>query len=91
MHAAQRVSWGCLDTSTATRLRRTCMEAPMRTRGSARFAPYFKVQTFEPYCTAWVDIQRAFPTIEAARAALPPGKQARIMRITERGREPITV
>lgn len=58
----------------------------MRTRGSVRFAPYYKVQVFENYCTAWVDVQKAHPTAEAARKAAPTDKHWRIMHITDRGR-----
>jgi hypothetical protein len=58
----------------------------MRTRGSARFAPYFKVQVFENYCLAWVDIQCAHPTQDTAEATLPPSGRARIVAVTERGR-----
>lgn len=60
----------------------------MRTKGSSRFAPYFKVQ-FRNALDAWQDIQKAFSTEEEARAAFLPFKQCRIMRITEDGREPI--
>lgn len=62
----------------------------MRTRGSARFAPYYKVQTYDPRALVWRDIQKAHPTPEAARAACPAGQQCRIMRVTERGRAPVT-
>ena len=61
----------------------------MRTRGSARFAPYYKVQEYNPRSAVWVDVQRAHPTPEAARAACRPGARSRIMEITERGRRPL--
>jgi hypothetical protein len=41
----------------------------MRTRGSARFAPYYKVQEYDPRSAVWMDVQKAHPTLEAARAA----------------------
>src|SRR5262245_66298232 len=60
----------------------------MRSKGSARFAPYFKVQEYDPRTCAWLDVQRAHPTLEAARAAYRPGVRCRVMEITERGRRP---
>jgi hypothetical protein len=61
----------------------------MRTRGSARFAPYYKVQEYDARTCAWLDVQRAHPTLEAARAAYRPGVRCRVMEITERGRRPL--
>jgi hypothetical protein len=61
----------------------------MRTKGSARFAPYFKVQEYDPRSAVWIDVQRAHPTPEAARAACRPGVRCRIMEITERRRRPL--
>jgi hypothetical protein len=61
----------------------------MRTRGSARFAPYYKVQEYDPRSAVWVDVQKAHPTAEAARAAFLPGVRCRVMEITERGRRPL--
>jgi len=60
----------------------------MRTKGSARFAPYYKVQEYDRRSAAWVDVQKAHATPEAARAAYRPGVRCRIMEITERGRRP---
>jgi len=61
----------------------------MRTKGSARFSPYFKVQEFDPRSAVWIDVQKAHPTLEAARAAYRPGVRCRVMEITERGRRPL--
>jgi len=61
----------------------------MRTKGSARFSPYFKVQEFDPRSAVWVDVQKAHPSLEAARAAYRPGVRCRVMEITERGRRPM--
>jgi hypothetical protein len=61
----------------------------MRTKGSARFAPYFKVQWWDARTCAWLDVQRAHSTLEAARAACRPGVRCRVMEITERGRRPL--
>jgi hypothetical protein len=62
----------------------------MRTRGSARFAPYYKVQEYDPRSAVWIDVQKAHPTLEAARAACRPGARCRIMEITERRRRPLS-
>lgn len=61
----------------------------MRRPGSARFAPYYKVQWFNPAVYAWQDVQQAHPTIDAAQAAFPAGKRCRVMMITMQGRHPL--
>ena len=58
-------------------------------RGSARFAPYYKVQEFDPRSAVWVDIQKAHATPAAAQAAFPAGKSCRVVGITER-QSPLT-
>ncbi len=62
----------------------------MRRPGSARFDPYYKVQWYDDRSRAWIDIQRAHPTIATARAAYVTGKTCRVMRITMKGRGPIS-
>jgi len=61
----------------------------MRTRGSARFAPYYKVQEFDPRSAVWVDVQKSYATPEAARAAYRPGVQCRVMEISMSGRRTV--
>jgi hypothetical protein len=61
----------------------------MRTRGSARFAPYYKVQWYDARSAAWIDIQKAHATPAAAHAAFPAGKTCRVVEITERSRWPL--
>jgi hypothetical protein len=61
----------------------------MRTRGSAHFAPYFKVQWWDARVAAWVDVQKAHATVEAARAAFLPAARCRVMEVTMRGRRPL--
>jgi hypothetical protein len=61
----------------------------MRTRGSARFAPYYKVQEYDPRSAVWIDVQKAHPTAEAARAAFVAGRDCRVIEVTERGRRPL--
>ena len=57
--------------------------------GSARFAPYYKVQEYDPRSAVWVDIQKAHATPAAAQAAFPAGKTCRVVEITERSRRPL--
>jgi len=61
----------------------------MRTKGSARFAPYYKVQWWDDRTCAWLDVKRAHPTPAAARATYRRGVRCRVMEITERGRRPL--
>lgn len=58
----------------------------MRSKGSARFVPYFKVQVWEDRSCAWTDVQRGFGAVEDARAAFVPGRVCRVVEITESGR-----
>jgi hypothetical protein len=60
----------------------------MRTKGSCRFEPYFKVQ-FRNHFLAWQDVQQAFPTEDDARAHFIRGKECRVTQVTERGRVPL--
>jgi hypothetical protein len=61
----------------------------MRSKGSAQFEPYYKVQVWEARSVAWKDIQKAFPTAEHARASFLSGKECRIMEISMTGRRPL--
>ena len=61
----------------------------MRTKGSARFAPYFKVQWWDARACAWIDVQRAHETLEAAHAACCPGVKYRVVEVTMQGRRPL--
>lgn len=60
-----------------------------RRKGSARFAPYWNIQTWDPASLAWRDIQVNFANIEAARRELPEGARCRLMAITMQGRRPL--
>ncbi len=60
----------------------------MRTKGSCRFEPYYKIQ-FRNQFLAWQDIQQSYDTQEAARLDFPQDKQCRVMEITEHGRRPV--
>jgi hypothetical protein len=62
----------------------------MRTKGSAKFDPYFKVQYLDPKMVAWVDIQKAYPTLSQAKEAFLADQTCRVMQVTELGRSPIT-
>lgn len=63
--------------------------AGRRRKGSVRFAPYFKVQVWQPVSLTWRDVQERHDTPEQAVAAYPPGETCRVMAITERGRAPL--
>jgi hypothetical protein len=58
----------------------------MRTRGSVRFAPYYKLEVWDRIRLAWRPVQKAHPTEEGARAAAPFGREARVYEVTEHGR-----
>ena len=60
-----------------------------RERGSARFAPYYKVQWFDDRTMAWRDVQRQHATEDAARRAFVDGRRCRVMAVTEAGRAPL--
>jgi len=61
---------------------------PGRRGGSARFATYYKIQTWEARSLTWKDIQRSYDTAEQAWADAPEG--ARLMEVSEGGRRPLT-
>lgn len=63
----------------------------MRKHGSVRFDPYYKVQWFDPRSITWRDVQKAYPTPEAAQAAFLTEKKCRVMHITMKGRSPLTL
>ena len=67
------------------------MSAPYRPRraDSARFDVYFKVQFFDETSLAWFDIQKQFPTREAAVKAYLEGRKCRTMEVNEKGRRPL--
>ncbi len=60
----------------------------MRTKGSCRFKPYYKVQ-FRNEFLAWQDVQKSHSTVDDARHNFLPGKVCRIIEVTEHGRKPI--
>jgi len=60
-----------------------------RRRGSARFDPYYKVQTYDPRSMTWRDVQRSHPTAQSAADAFPPGERCRVMLVTMDGRRPV--
>jgi hypothetical protein len=59
-----------------------------RTRGSVRFAPYYKLQWFDPRTLSWRDVPRAFPSAGEALAYTGPDRtvQRRVMEVTPEGR-----
>ena len=61
----------------------------MRTKGSARLETYYKVQEYDSRSAAWIDVQKAHATLEAALAAYRLGVRCRVIEVTERGRRPL--
>jgi hypothetical protein len=55
-----------------------------RTKGSVRFDPYYKLETWNPRALAWSPVQRRFETETAAVSAAQRG-QFRVMIVTESG------
>lgn len=58
-----------------------------RRAGSVRFDPYWKLQWYDDHAFCWRDIQRAYATRDAARAAATAGRRWRLMRVWPAGRE----
>lgn len=61
----------------------------MRTKGSCRFDPYYKVQWYDAASLCWRDVQKAHKTAAEAEANYLRGKQCRTMEVTEAGRMPL--
>jgi len=64
----------------------------MRSASSVRFADYYKIQVWQARSLAWLDIQRAYPSVASAIAAAPSGQRDRdwrIMLVTSSGRRPL--
>jgi hypothetical protein len=57
-------------------------EPPPRRAGSTRFAPYYKVQTWDARGLTWRDVQRQ-------HAAFPAGQRCRLVEVTMHGRRPL--
>ncbi len=52
--------------------------------------PYYKVQWFDNYVTAWHDVQKQFKTIQAANLyGMSLGKEYRVMEISRNDRRVI--
>jgi hypothetical protein len=61
----------------------------MRTKGSCRFADYYKVQFYEDSQLAWKDVQKMHRSEDDARKAFIKGKKCRVMKVTTNGRSPM--
>lgn len=59
----------------------------MRTKGSCRFEPYFKVEVWDKALMCWKPIQKSHQSKEAAESSAPSGN-FRILAITENGISP---
>jgi hypothetical protein len=60
-----------------------------RRADSCRFSVYYKVQYWDARNCAWHDVQKQYPTPEAAAAAYPEGRRCRVMEVTPAGRRPL--
>lgn len=56
----------------------------MRTKGSCRFEPYFKIEIWNRLMHCWNPIQRSYPTQDDAIKAAPAGL-SRVQKITMDG------
>jgi hypothetical protein len=61
----------------------------MRTKGSCRFAAYYKIETYDERRCCWRPLQKAFPTYSEADQARPSGK-TRIMKCDGKNFEEVT-
>jgi hypothetical protein len=59
----------------------------MRTSGSCRFEPFYKVEVWTPHLCAWKVIQKAFKTEQSARQSFPKEGKSRVVKVTEAGYE----
>jgi hypothetical protein len=55
----------------------------MRTKGSCRFEPYYKVEWYNHTAFCWHVIQKAYPSEQKARDAMPKDKTCRLQKVTE--------
>lgn len=61
----------------------------MRTKGSARFEPYYKIDRYDPVMGCWRPVGGAFPSIEAAQRAvrvMDDGARYRLLEVTMHGK-----
>lgn len=59
----------------------------MRTKGSCRFAAYYKVEWYDRAIMSWRVIQKAYPTELEAKANYKKGYECRLVKTTEKGKE----
>lgn len=55
----------------------------MRTKGSVRFAPYYKLEVWSADLAVWRPVKHTHATIEWARNATPAGRPWRLYRVEE--------
>lgn len=66
----------------------------MRTRGSARFEPYYKLDRYDPVSLCWRPVGKAFPTLDALRRAVrvrDDDARYRALEVTMHGATPIAI
>ena len=59
----------------------------MRTKGSCKFEPYYKVEKYNELICAWNPIQKVFPSKEQAEhfASTKGYTKTRVLKFTEKG------
>jgi hypothetical protein len=65
------------------------MKKPKKPRRWRKDFPYFKIQLFSKLVNSWMDEQKAYPSVEEARAARVkkfPGELSRIVVVESNGR-----
>jgi hypothetical protein len=59
----------------------------MRTKGSCRFAAYYKVEWRDERMGVWKVIQKSHASRDEAELSMPSGKVCRVIKISEKGME----
>ena len=59
----------------------------MRTKGSCRFDPFYKIEIYSETIFAWKVRQKAYPTKDSALADSPSEGQVRILEVSMEGKK----
>jgi hypothetical protein len=62
-------------------------EIIMRTKGSCRFAAYYKVEWRDERMGVWKVIQKSHASLDGAKASMTKGKTCRVIKVSEKGME----
>lgn len=61
----------------------------MRTKGSSRFDPYYKIDRYDPVLCVWRPVGGAYPSVELAQRAIrvyDDGARYRLLEVTMHGK-----